>query len=194
MRGRPRPHGQKNTDWWPMRKSRTVRIVEYDPNWQAMFREAMAELSGAFQGVPCAIEHIGSTAVTGLCAKPVTDIMLGTRVIADVEERIPDIEILGYAYVPELEEQLPERRFFRRDTAGVRTHHLHAVAVGGEFWRDHILFRDQLRSHPDTARAYGELKRRLAKRFRRDPESYTASKSGFIRGILAVARGEEDME
>ena len=77
----------------------------------------------------------------------------------------------------------------RKGRAGARTHHLHMVEYGGDFWERHVLFRDYLRAHPEVARQYEELKRDLADRYGRDREGYTDAKTAFIKGVEAVARG-----
>jgi len=170
-----------------MAERRLIVIAAYDPAWPERFRLKARSLARVFAGVPCAIEHIGSTAVAGLAAKPVIDILLGVRELAEIEARIPAIESLGYVYVPEYEDELPERRFFRKDENGTRSHHVHAVQMGGAFWRRHLLFRDRLRASPETVAEYAALKKRIAERCRDDVEAYTNAKTDFIRRVLAGA-------
>jgi GrpB-like predicted nucleotidyltransferase (UPF0157 family) len=164
-----------------------VVIATYDPRWPQRFEVERASLADLFSGAGATIEHVGSTAVPGLGAKPKIDIMLGIGVLHDVELRIPSLASFGYEYVPELEVQLPERRYFRKPAEGERTHHLHCVTRPSEFWRRHLLFRDYLRAHPDDARAYFQLKQRLASEHRTDRVAYTAAKSEFIESILDKA-------
>jgi GrpB-like predicted nucleotidyltransferase (UPF0157 family) len=95
---------------------------------------------------------------------------------------------LGYEYVPEFESQLPDRRYFRRGTP--ETHHVHMVPVSSDYWEEHLLFRDWLRSHPQAAEEYGKLKRGLASRFRFDRDAYRAGKVPFIDTVVAAARRE----
>ena len=118
-----------------------------------------------------AAKPIGSTAVPGLGAKPILDIMVGVSDLAKVEARITDLETAGYEYVPEYEAELPDRRYFRKPRTGTRRFHLHCVRLGGRFWSGHLLFRDYLRENPDVARAYFELKLDLASRFRLNRDS-----------------------
>ena len=172
--------------------AREVTVVEYDPAWPDAFRAEADVLLARFEPGAARVEHIGSTAVPGLGAKPIIDIMLGAGGLRDIERAIPSIESLGYVYVPELEAEMPERRFFRKDTNGCRSHHLHGVRFDGVFWQDHLLFRDYLRSHPDVAGAYHDLKRRLASRFRSDPHAYTYGKNPFIEEVLVSARLESE--
>ena len=107
-----------------------------------------------------AVEHIGSTAVPGLAAKPVIDISVGLRRAELAAERIAVMERLGYEYLGE--NGLPGRLFFRKDEAGRRTHHVHAVEHDGEHWHRHRAFRDYLRAHPEEAASYAAEKRRLS--------------------------------
>lgn len=167
-----------------------IRIVGYDPAWPAAFESEAARILALFADGSTRIEHIGSTAVPGLGAKPIIDIMLGAPELGEIDAAVPGIESLGYQYVPEHEAEMPERRFFRKERGGRRTHHLHAVEVGGAFWRDHLLFRDFLRSHADVARAYHDLKAELAGRFASDPEAYMDGKDAFIKRVMEEARGE----
>jgi GrpB-like predicted nucleotidyltransferase (UPF0157 family) len=128
------------------------------------------------------IEHIGSTAVPGLAAKPVIDIMPGVLSMADAESCIEGMRRLGYEYVPEFEDALPDRRYFRKGHPEQKWH-VHIVEVGGPFWRRHIAFRDYLRAHPEAAGKYAALKRRLAAQYPYDSLAYTDAKSEFILGI-----------
>lgn len=131
------------------------------------------------------IEHVGSTAVPGLAAKPIIDIMVGLSGLAQAEARVDALEVLGYEYVPEYEDELPDRRYFRRPATRPRTHHLHCVERGSDFWTRHLAFRDRLREDGRVARAYGKLKVRLAEVHRTDGPAYTAAKSPFIEGVLS---------
>ncbi len=96
----------------------------------------------------------------------------------------------GYHYVPEYEDDLPNRRYFRKPTFRPRTHHLHCVVFGGDFWAAHIAFRDHLRAHPPRALEYGRLKRELARLHGSDKRAYTEAKSPFIEAMLADASTE----
>jgi GrpB-like predicted nucleotidyltransferase (UPF0157 family) len=133
------------------------------------------------------LEHVGSTAVPGLGAKPIIDMLLGVGRLAEVEARLPALEALGYEYVPRFESRLPERRFFVGVAPRGRTHHLHGVEIGGSFWQRQLLFRDCLRSEPETAAAYERLKRDLARRHADDRETYTEAKADFIEAVLERA-------
>jgi GrpB-like predicted nucleotidyltransferase (UPF0157 family) len=163
---------------------RHVDIREYDPAWPSRFEEERAGLLRLFKGTIAGVEHIGSTAIPGLAAKPIIDVMVGVQELLADERLLSDLRGFGYEYFGEY--GIPGRHFFRKGDP--RTHHLHWVRFGGEFWEEHLLFRDYLRAHPEEARRYEELKRGLALRYVEDRRSYTASKTGFIREVLAKAQ------
>lgn len=160
-----------------------VEIVEHDPSWAQRFEEEREQLAGVFDGRAVAIEHIGSTSVPGLCAKPIVDILVGLRELKLIEEEIAAMERLGYEYLGEF--GLPGRLYFRKGDP--RTHHVHVVQHGGEHWERHLVFRDTLRSDPEERRRYDELKRRLAAEGH-SRETYTELKSPFIRAVEARYR------
>jgi GrpB-like predicted nucleotidyltransferase (UPF0157 family) len=163
--------------------------MAYDPDWPRRFEEERATLAVVFTESDVTIEHIGSTAVPGLGAKPVIDIMVGVSSLTEADNRIAALEAAGYEYVQKYETQLPERRYFRKPRRGPRAYHLHCVVKGGDFWIRHIAFRDYLRAHPDAAAAYYELKRKLAVRCSK--KDYTDEKSTFVKQILASAFGSD---
>jgi GrpB-like predicted nucleotidyltransferase (UPF0157 family) len=136
------------------------------------------------------IEHIGSTAVPGLAAKAIIDIMVGIQELVSFVPRVPALEALGYRYRPDLESEVPERRFFMKLQGAVRTHHLHVVPVGSAFWADHLLFRDHLRSRGAVRAAYNRLKLSLAQQYREERDAYTRGKAAFIQQVLEAARDE----
>lgn len=164
-----------------------VIVVPYDTDWPRRFHEERSVLAAVFAESDAAIEHVGSTAVAGLGAKPVIDVMVGLSALAEAEGRIPALVAAGYEYVQEYETQLPERRYFRKPRLGPRAFHVHCVIKGSEFWIRHLAFRDYLRAHPESVAAYYNLKRDLAMRVTK--EEYTDAKSPFIEGVLASAMG-----
>jgi GrpB-like predicted nucleotidyltransferase (UPF0157 family) len=170
------------------RTGQPVVIADPDPRWSAVFETQRARLAEVLPA-GARVEHVGSTSVPGLGAKPIVDILVGVERLADVEGCIPDLEGLGYEYVPEYEAELPQRRFFRRDEAGARAQHLHAVEVDSDFFRNDLAFRDALRADANLARAYETLKRELAGRFGRDREGYTDAKTVFVEAVLEKVRG-----
>jgi GrpB-like predicted nucleotidyltransferase (UPF0157 family) len=165
----------------------SVTLVPYDPEWPRRFEEERTALAAVFTESDVTIEHIGSTAVPGLGAKPVIDIMVGVSRLIEAEGRIAALEAAGYEYVQKYETQLPERRYFRKPRRGPRGYHLHCVVKDGELWIRHIVFRDYLRAHSGVAGAYYELKRKLA--VQSSKQDYTDAKSSFVKEILASAFG-----
>jgi GrpB-like predicted nucleotidyltransferase (UPF0157 family) len=166
-----------------------VRIVDYDPSWPAMFEAEKAGILQAAGDWITGIEHIGSTSVPGLAAKPVIDIMAAVAQLDDARHITEPLATLGYDYVPEYEVEMPHRRYFRKGRRGTEgdKYHLHVVEPDGQFWRRHPAFRDYLLAHPEAAREYAELKRRLAAEHGTDVDAYTDAKSAFILGIQEKA-------
>ncbi|GIK53880.1 MAG: GrpB family protein [Planctomycetaceae bacterium] len=189
-----------------------VEVVPYNPRWPRAFEEERCRLLAMLAPVDVIelIEHIGSTAVPGLAAKPVLDILLGVSnpAILDVSREEPwnpeldkVIEPAGHplhvqlvralarlGYVYRGEASIQGRLFFRKDTGLARTHHIHVALVGGAFWKDHLLFRDYLRAHPDWAKAYGELKRKMAMEHGHSRLAYTDAKDPLIQELMARAQ------
>jgi GrpB-like predicted nucleotidyltransferase (UPF0157 family) len=168
------------------RGNQPVEVVAYDPRWPLRYDQERDRIAAALGEGAVAIEHVGGTAVPGLPAKPVIDIMVGVPDIERAGQAVAGLINLGYQYVPELESQLPERRYFRRGVP--ETHHVHMVAMSSDFWEEHLLFRDYLRTHPQAAEEYGKLKRGLAGRFRFDRDAYRAGKVSFIDTVVDAAR------
>ena len=164
-----------------------VLIVEHDPEWARRYEEERARIIAALVGLITGIEHVGSTAVPGLGGKPVIDIMVGVARFEDGERCVAPLEGLGYEYRGEA--GIPGRLFFRRGLP--RTHQVHLVEQGSDFWEDQLLFRDFLRAHTETAEEYYNLKKELAARFRTDREVYADAKTPFIRTVLERARAAQ---
>ena len=166
-----------------------VVIVDRDARWLKAFDEAAAELRDALRRWVVEIEHIGSTAVVGLAAKPIIDIQVGVVSLDVSHQIVAAVEALGYVYVPDFERDLPNRRYFRRTSPiGVTTHHVHLVErTDHEWWDRHIRFRDWLRAHPDDRDRYAALKRSLAIEHRDDRDGYTEAKSAFIASVVERA-------
>ena len=165
-----------------------VRLVPYDERWPDHFAATERDLRVVLAPWVVDIEHIGSTAVPGLPAKPVIDILVGVRTLDDTAEIVAAIESLGYEYVPEFEDELPDRRYFRRWAGGRRSHHIHLVERANAGWWDrHVRFRDWLRTHPDDRDRYAALKRELAAAHGADRAAYTDAKAQFVRTIEEVS-------
>ena len=164
-----------------------VQVVPYSPEWPRRFEAERAVLATVFAPGEFRIEHIGSTAVPGLSAKPIVDVLVGAATLADIEARVPAMAAQGYQYVPELEAVLPQRRFLAKPKVRPRQFHVHAVELGSRFWAEHLQFRDALRADPDLAAEYAALKLKLAARFGDDRKGYTDAKDPFIRSVLRRA-------
>lgn len=159
-----------------------VELVDHDPTWAELFEAERAKLRDVFDGRVVGIEHIGSTAVPDLCAKPIVDVLVGLRELELTDEDIATMRVLGYEFLGEYGR--PGRLFFRKQP---RTHHVHVVAHGGEHWDRQLTFRDALRSDTEERRRYDEFKRRLAAQgYPR--EVYTELKTPFIRDVESRAR------
>jgi GrpB-like predicted nucleotidyltransferase (UPF0157 family) len=166
-----------------------VEIVDYDPAWPAQFEQERALLERVLAPwLVGAIEHIGSTAVPGLAAKPVIDIMAPVRDLASSRAAIDALAPLGYVHHPYRPDEM---HWFCKPSAAFRTHHLHLVPRSSALWRERIGFRDALRANRALAAEYEQLKRRLAAIHRLDREAYTDAKSPFVRRVL-VAHGVDE--
>jgi GrpB-like predicted nucleotidyltransferase (UPF0157 family) len=170
-------------------ESGTVRLVAYDPTWAALFAaEAQRIRAELGPDLPLALEHMGSTAVPGLVAKPILDLLGGYPPGTRVERYIAALVRAGYAHRGE--QGIPGREFFRRGEP--RAYHLHLAVQYGPFWREHLAFRDALRAQRAVCEAYAALKLDLARRYPRNREAYIEGKSAFVRQVVAeaLARGE----
>lgn len=165
-----------------------VVIVDYDPLWPQMFSEAAVGLRTAFgDDAILGIEHIGSTSVPGLAAKPVIDIQLLVRTLTDAECAVLALEALGYHKRP-FELDASRLYFPRSDASGQRTHHLHIYGPEHSSREAHLLFRDYLRNHADEAARYEALKRGLAREYPHDSLGYNEAKTEYILGVLEKAK------
>jgi GrpB-like predicted nucleotidyltransferase (UPF0157 family) len=165
-----------------------VHIVPYDPSWPCLFdeeRQKLLKTLGSWLVGP--IEHIGSTAIPGLAAKPVIDIMAGVETLDASRPAIDAVADLGYCYSPYRPDS---EHWFCKPSLAFRTHHLHLVPLGSRQWIEPIAFRDYLRVHSHVAAEYEELKQRLAHEYRFDREAYTEAKAPFVMRITGLALQE----
>jgi GrpB-like predicted nucleotidyltransferase (UPF0157 family) len=164
----------------PTFDAESVVVIEaYSASWPGAFAAERARLTEIF-GLPAErMEHVGSTAIPGLAAKPVIDIMVGADSLDGIEACIPRAVAGGYRYVEEFNALIPERRYFEK----ANRIHVHAVAQGGPFWVRMLAFRDALRADASLRQDYESLKRRLAEAHRGDLAAYTDAKTPFIRSI-----------
>jgi len=162
------------------RNDPVITVVDFDPAWPPLFREWERRLAESLLGVAVRIEHIGSTAVPGLAAKPIIDIQVSVTDLEREERYVPGFEEIGVA----LRSRDAEHRYFRPAPGRPRSVQIHVCTVGGDWERDHLRFRDILRSDAATRDSYAELKRQLARRFPHDRLAYTEGKSEFIMNVL----------
>ena len=169
-----------------------VVVVPYDDAWPSLYEEERARIERAIGPWVEGIEHVGSTAVPGLAAKPVIDIMVGVKSLDDSPILVERLVGIGYEYVPEFERVLPFRRYFRKMREGRRTHQIHLVERSNtEWWDRHLLFRDYLRADPEIAGEYAHLKYELSDRFGEDRVAYTDAKTHFISEVVRRAQENE---
>lgn len=157
-----------------------VALSPHSELWHQLFGEEEVRLRHALGGRAVAIEHIGSTAICGLSAKPIIDIAAAVAQAADAASCVEALETIGYQ--GRGENGIPGRLYFVKGEP--RTHHLHVVEVSSDLWRNHLAFRDYLRRHGRAVEEYETLKRRLALEYAMDREAYTDGKARFIREVL----------
>jgi len=165
---------------------RRVTVVPYDARWPQGFGAASAEVAAALGANLLQIHHIGSTAIPGMCAKPVIDMLAVVADVGAIDARDAQMRALGYESMGEF--GIAGRRYLRRDnSAGERTHQVHAFQRGSPHVRRHLAFRDFMRAHAEPAEQYAALKRRLADAHPNDIEAYMDGKDGFIKEMEARA-------
>jgi GrpB-like predicted nucleotidyltransferase (UPF0157 family) len=165
-----------------------VIIAEYSPTWPALFEQDKKLLKAALGENENIIEHVGSTSVVGLAAKPVIDIMIGLRDFSVADDVVPKIEVLGYEYISNYEDVMPFRRYLKKVAREKDTHHIHMVEIGGEFWERHLLFRDYLRENHEAMDEYANLKEKLGEEDWENTNQYADAKTVFIRSIEKKAK------
>lgn len=179
MRGLSGREGGSDSD---LTADEPVAVVEYDPEWVDRFeRERELLESMLSRWLADGIHHVGSTAVPGLDAKPIVDILAGVRDLASSREAIEPLSHIQYRYAPY---RTDEMHWFCKPDPARRSYHLHLVPEGSRRFRHELAFRDRLRTDARRAREYSELKREFAGRFRHDRNAYTAAKTSFIAATL----------
>jgi len=168
-----------------------VRIVSYDPAWPVRAAAELRRVADELGEVAVRLEHVGSTAVPGLAAKPIVDLLVSVAAVAAREAYVAPLERLGYLFVPA--PQGPGLHFFARPPQRPRTCHIHVCEAGSQHELRHLAVRDFLRAHPAEAAAYAALKRRVAARHPQDRLAYIAGKDPYVVALeqraTAWARG-----
>ena len=166
-----------------------AEIVNYDPRWPVLFDEEARRLRGILDpSLIMGLEHFGSTAVPNLSAKPIIDILIAVRSLADAQASFVEaLRNLDYVYWADNPKK--DRMFFVKGMppfGSRRSHHVHVTELHGEMW-ERLAFRDYLRVHPEEAGTYERLKRRLATEYQRDRDAYTDAKSAYIESVMRKA-------
>jgi GrpB-like predicted nucleotidyltransferase (UPF0157 family) len=170
-----------------------VAVVPYDLCWVELFKQERLHLLSCLpMDLIKRIEHFGSTAVPGLSAKPIVDMLVEVSSLDETKKRIvPLLEAQGYDYFwrPSFGDDTPPfyAWFIKRNKNGDRTHHIHMIEAHFDLW-DRLLFRDYLIEHPDVAREYGDLKMRLSREHPNDRVAYTRAKSDFVKRVTETAK------
>jgi GrpB-like predicted nucleotidyltransferase (UPF0157 family) len=157
-----------------------LTLEPYHEQWVYDFTTEASAIESAIGVAIIAIHHIGSTSIPGIYAKPIIDILIDAVSVRALDECIPSFQSLGYECLGEF--GIPERRYFRKDNSeGIRIYQIHAFSHGSTHLIRHLAFRDYLRSHPNIAQAYSDLKRDLAHRFSDNIDAYIDGKDPFIK-------------
>lgn len=175
-----------------MERRDPIKVKDHDPGWAESFlSEALTVQRALGRMAAGRAEHIGSTAVPGLPAKPIIDMVIPLRSQADAEAVRSALDSVGWVHDPQPGDEEMRRLSFCRPDPAWRTHHLHVVEESSQPWRDWMAFRDRLRTDPRRATAYGALKRELALRHHDDRHAYRAGKAAFVHETLLAARVHE---
>ncbi len=161
-----------------------IEVVPYSPLWPAAFESERSAIARNLGDLVVQAHHIGSTAVEGLPAKPIIDIILEVKSLSSLDQATPHLEQMGYEAMGEY--GIPRRRYFRKGGFN-RSHHVHAFEVGDAHVGRHLAFRDYLMAHPNVKQVYGELKTRLAAECSEDWDGYCEGKDPFVKHHEAKA-------
>jgi GrpB-like predicted nucleotidyltransferase (UPF0157 family) len=176
-------------------KATVIEIVPYDGHWPTQFAAEATRIRNAMGDAAVRIEHVGSTSVPGLAAKPVIDVQVAVASLAQPSDYAAALAQVGYVHVP-LGYVDRVHPFFKRPATWPGTHHVHLCVAGSGEERRHLAFRDYLRTHPDVAAQYVELKRNLAAwhdgTTLESLERYSLSKTSFVTAVLALAQATDD--
>lgn len=164
----------------------TVQVVPYTPVWARLFQAERIRLQEALGSHTLDIQHIGSTAVPGLAAKPILDLGIAVAAEVDVAACVPLLATLGYTYRGDRGPD--EGYFFDQGPEQHLTHYLHMLLISNPAWQNYLLFRDYLMAHPAVRDSYMQLKQALAIRYAADRAAYTAAKAQFVQHILMTAQ------
>ena len=173
-----------------------VKLVKYDPKWADLFDKEKKLFKDTFGDLIISTEHIGSTSIKGMIAKPIIDIDIGVKSLKIALEMKEKFEGIGYEHRvlnPNLvktknKKKVEEQELYVKGPESERTHHVHVTVCNGDYWKKDLLFRDYIRNNSKRAKEYAELKKKLAKKFADDRMKYTIGKDSFILKTIEMAR------
>ncbi|MFD2629486.1 GrpB family protein [Oceanobacillus kapialis] len=166
-----------------------VNLSEYKEEWESQYEYEKSRIMDVLGDEIVGIEHIGSTSIKGLKAKPIIDILVGVRDLITVTNFMRPLNKISFEYVHKPE--LLDRRFFKKGSLETCTFHLHICEINSKEWEEKLIFRDYLRKHPQMAKQYASLKTELASKYTYDRQTYTKHKEPFIKYI--IEKGREDV-
>jgi len=169
-----------------------VRVVSYQADWPEEYQREAARLKAGLGDRVGRFEHIGSTAIVGMPAKPIIDLMASVEHLDVAPGLVGNLAALGYEWHPRDREDVPDRYYFvRRSPDGLATtHHFSLAEARSGWWQQQLLFRDCLRASPQLCAAYALLKQGLVRRYARDPGKFSPAKGGFVRAVLKRAQSQ----
>ena len=165
-----------------------VQLKQYSPEWKTLFEQEADLLRATMDVAALQVDHIGSTAIVGMSAKPIIDLVVVVSSLNEAGVWIPRLEALGYEH--RATDDVVDRLFFAKGPQSHRTHHLSLTEARSEFYTEKVLFRDYLGSHREAFDGYLELKQKLAQRYPTDRCSYTEGKRRFVERVIRLAKGE----
>ncbi len=165
--------------------SAPVELTDYDPSWPSKFEQERGAIADAISHwLIGPIEHVGSTAIPGLRAKPIIDIMAPVESLSASRDALPVLTTLQYEYWPYRADVM---HWLCKPSDEFRTHHLHLIPMDSRLWQDRLVFRHYLLTNPSVASQYADLKNQLADLYKHDREAYTDGKTDFVEHIVALA-------
>jgi GrpB-like predicted nucleotidyltransferase (UPF0157 family) len=162
-----------------------VQLLPYNPAWPKLYQAEAKIICSAIGQYILDIQHVGSTAIPGVKAKPIIDIAIGLAHFKQAKKCIKPLQQLGYEY--KYNAGVRGQRFFAKGSESNRTHYIHLTKLNSRVWKDCLLFRDYLRKHKEAVKEYNQLKQILAKKYKTNRPFYTAQKSSFIKSIIKTS-------
>ena len=163
-----------------------VKLLPHDKKWKTLYEREQAVLKNKLNSLVVDIQHIGSTSIFGIPAKPIIDVSLGLRKLKDAKKLIKPLATLGYEWRKGVSG--PNQWLFVKGPEEKRTHYLHVMCYNGGIWKHDILFRDYLQKNPSRAKQYRMLKEKLATKYANDRGTYTKNKAEFILETIKIAK------